>query len=118
MFLFICQQLSSQKDIVHIESDSSVEFGVRKAEATTAHDQVTETSHAATQCPCEAVGEVGSVSMDNGQRRRRATVSGVEKMSMSNSRKSSVSSSAADLLAKLMCVRRKMRLTDNSTTTV
>jgi len=93
-----------------------VEFGARRAaEATAGRDQVPETSHVATQCQCEA-GVVGAVSTDDGQRRRRrATVSAGENMSVST-RKSSVSSSAADLLAKLMCVRRKMRLADNVTT--
>ena len=103
------QTLSSQNDIIHIESDSSVEFGARRVDANAGHEQAPETSNAATQCPGEVV--------DDGQRRRVMSVSAVENSSVSQ-RKSSVSSNAADLLAKLVCLRRKMKLTDNATVVV
>ena len=90
-----------------------MEFGARRADTTVGREQVREASHASTQC----VGEASLLGPDDGQRRRRATVSIIENTSTST-RKFSVSSSAADMLAKLMCVRRKMKLTDNATTTV
>ena len=114
LFCVFFQPLTLQNDIIQIESDSSVEFGARRADdATVGHDQVPETSHAATQCPCEAV-EMGPVATNDRLQRRRACVSAI---SISN-RKSSVSSSAADLLAKLMCLRRKMKQADDAITTV
>jgi len=82
------------------------------------HEQVPETSHAATQCSVD-VGELSSLStVDRERRRRPASVSAIENdTSLSNS-KSSVSSSAADLFAKLVCLRRKMKLSDTALTTV
>jgi len=112
----VFQAPSSQTDTGHTESDSSVEFAARRADATAVDDQVLETSHAATRCSGEA-DDVGPVSTDDGQRRRRASMGFVDSAPMSK-RKSSVSSNAAEMLAKLMCVGRKMKLADDTTTTV
>lgn len=78
-------------------------------DASAGHEQVPETSNAATQCAGEAVDDV--------QRRRVMSVGAVENACVSH-RKSSVSSNAADLLAKLVGLRRKMKLADNATAVV
>jgi len=83
-----------------------MEFSARRVDASASHEQVPETSNAATQCPGEVTDDV--------QRRRVISVSAVESASMSTRK----SSNAADLLAKLICLRRKMKLTDNATVVV
>lgn len=102
--------LSSQNDIVQIESDSSVDATANAT--TTSHGQVPETPHVATETV-----EVGCLAPTNdGQRRRLA--SGENTASSSTRRRSSVSASAVDLFNKLMCLRRQAKLTDDVITTV
>jgi len=88
-----------------LSSDSSAELSARRTETTAEKDHVPETSSAAAPSPGEA-GNVGASSTDVGQRWRRP------------SRKSSVSSSATDVLAKLSCVPRRMKSADDVITDV
>jgi len=103
--------------VVHIESsDSSVEFGALRAKATAIRDrQVPKVSLSVAQVPqCPMKTGPCSELADECQRQRRtASVSIGDR-----NRKSSVSSSAADMLSKLTCVRRKMKLTHDVTTAV